>query len=111
MKAGRGREGAGRGGEGQGSALGRSVEAGGRGGGVLNIPELEVALTGGGKLRSQIPRGCGQRLLLLFRRRVVSRLFPIQWTAAGQASLSLIVSWSLPKFMFIESVMQSSHLI
>ena len=33
------------------------------------------------------------------------------WTAACQASLSLTISWSLPKFMFIVSVMSSSHLI
>ena len=32
------------------------------------------------------------------------------WTAARQASLFLIISQSLPKFMFIESVMPSSHL-
>ena len=30
---------------------------------------------------------------------------------ACQASLSLTISWSLPKFMFIELVMLSSHLI
>ena len=29
------------------------------------------------------------------------------WTAAHQASLSFVVSWSLPKLMFIESVMPS----
>ena len=33
------------------------------------------------------------------------------WTAAHQTSLSLTLSWSLPKFMPIESVMQSNHLI
>ena len=33
------------------------------------------------------------------------------WTAAHQASLSLTISQSLPKFMFIASVMPSSHLI
>ena len=33
------------------------------------------------------------------------------WTIVCQASLSLTISWSLPKFMFIESVMQSNHLI
>ena len=33
------------------------------------------------------------------------------WTAALQASLSITNSQSLPKFMFIESVMPSSHLI
>ena len=35
----------------------------------------------------------------------------IPWTAAWQASLSLTIIWSLPKFMFIELVMLSSHLI
>ena len=34
-----------------------------------------------------------------------------QWTAALQDSLSITNSWSLPKLMFIESVMLSSHLI
>ena len=33
------------------------------------------------------------------------------WTAACQASLSITNSWSLPKLMFIESVMPSNHLI
>ena len=33
------------------------------------------------------------------------------WTAAHQTSLSLTLSWSLPKFMPIESVMPSNHLI
>ena len=33
------------------------------------------------------------------------------WTAALQASLSFSVSWSLLRFMFIESVMLSNHLI
>ena len=39
------------------------------------------------------------------------RLFATSWTAAHQPSLSLTISWSLPKFMSIESVMPSSHLI
>ena len=34
-----------------------------------------------------------------------------RWTAACQASLSLTVSQSLPKFMFIALVTLSSHLI
>ena len=38
-------------------------------------------------------------------------LFVTLWTAAHQASLSLTTSWSLPKFMSIESVVTSSHLI
>ena len=37
--------------------------------------------------------------------------FATPWTTACQASLSLIVSWNLPKFMSSESVMPSSYLI
>ena len=39
------------------------------------------------------------------------RLFVIPWTAAHQASLSIINSWSLLKLMSIESVIPSNHLI
>ena len=45
-----------------------------------------------------------------FRRSVVSDS-ATPWTAARQASLSITNSWSLLKFMFIESVMPSRHLI
>ena len=38
-------------------------------------------------------------------------LFPILWTAACQASLSITTSWNLLKFMSIESVMPPNHLI
>ena len=38
-------------------------------------------------------------------------LFATPWTAACQASLSIINSWSLLKHMSIESVMPSNHLI
>jgi len=38
-------------------------------------------------------------------------LFAAPWTAAHQASLSITISWSLPKFKSIESVMSSNHLI
>ena len=38
-------------------------------------------------------------------------LSAIPWTAACQTSLSFTISWSLLKFMFIESVMPSNHLI
>ena len=37
--------------------------------------------------------------------------FATPWTVARQASLSLTISLSLPKFMSIELVMPSSHLI
>ena len=39
------------------------------------------------------------------------QLFASSWTAAFQASLSLTVFQNLPKFMSIESVMPSNHLI
>ena len=39
------------------------------------------------------------------------RLFTTLWTVARQASLSITSSWSLPKFMSIESVMPSNRLI
>ena len=39
------------------------------------------------------------------------QLFATPWMAAGQVSLSLTISQSLPKFTFIASVMPSSHLI
>ena len=39
------------------------------------------------------------------------QLFAIPWTAACQASLSIINFWSLLKLMSIESVMPSNHLI
>ena len=39
------------------------------------------------------------------------QLFATPWITACQASLSIINSWSLPKFMSIESVMLSNHLI
>ena len=39
------------------------------------------------------------------------RLFVIPRTIACQASLSFIISWNFLKFMSIESVMLSSHLI
>jgi len=39
------------------------------------------------------------------------QIFATPWTAAPQASLSITNSWSLLKFMSIESVMPSNHLI
>jgi len=39
------------------------------------------------------------------------QLFATPWTAACQASLSFTISWSLLKFMSIELVMLSNHLI
>ena len=48
--------------------------------------------------------------MLLFSHPVVSDSVS-PWTAAHQASLSLTISQSFPKFMLIASVMLSSHLI
>ena len=39
------------------------------------------------------------------------QLFATPWTVARQASLSITISWSLPKFMSIKSMMPSNHLI
>ena len=60
---------------------------------------------------------------LIFVKRIISvqfssvpllsrvQLFATPWTAACQASLSITISRSSPKLMWIESVMPSSHLI
>ena len=53
-------------------------------------------------------RRCMQLVVQLSSR---VRLFVTPWTAACQASLSLTISQSLPKFMSTESVMSSNHLI
>ena len=39
------------------------------------------------------------------------QLFVTPWAAACQASLSIIISWSLVKLMSTQSVMASNHLI
>ena len=47
-----------------------------------------------------------RRILLLFSHQVVSNSSrATSWTAAHQASLSLTISWSLPKFIPIASMM------
>ena len=48
--------------------------------------------------------------MLLFSHPVLSN-YVILWMATCQASLSITISQSLPKFMFTASVMPSSHLI
>ena len=40
-----------------------------------------------------------------------AQLFVTPWTSAHQAPLSFTISWSLLKFMYIESVILSNHLI
>ena len=49
-------------------------------------------------------------MLLLFTCQGMSNSAP-PWTSACQVSLSPPISWSLPKFMSIDSVMPSNHLI
>ena len=39
------------------------------------------------------------------------RLFATPWTAAHQSSLSITKSWSFFRFMFIQLVMPSNHLV
>ena len=50
-------------------------------------------------------------LLLLNQSLSHVQLFVTPWTAAHQASLSFTVPWSLNKFMYMESMMASNHLI
>ena len=50
-----------------------------------------------------------RRFVVVFQSLSHVWLFATPWTEAHQASLSLIISWSLPKFMSIESVMLSNH--
>ena len=46
-----------------------------------------------------------------FSHSVVFDSLAIPWTAARQASLTITISWSFHRLMFIESVMPSNHLI
>ena len=66
------------------------------------------------RLSSDVPLGCSYTTSVQFSS-VQSlshvRLFATPWTTACQASLSITNSRSLPKFMSIESVMPSNHLI
>ena len=54
---------------------------------------------------------CKQNAIVVVQSPSHVRRFGTPWTTAHQASLSLTISWSLPKFMSTASVMPSSHLI
>ena len=54
---------------------------------------------------------CKQNAIVVVQLPSHVRRFGTPWTTAHQASLSLTISWSLPKFVSITSVMPSSHLI
>ena len=69
-----------------------------------------LALDSGDLGTSGLPQPHFLLLLLLFSCSVVSNSVT-PWTAARQVSLSFIISWSLLKLMFIESMMPSNHLI
>ena len=57
----------------------------------------------------QAPENCFISVVVVQSLSRVDSVTP--WTAARQASMSLPISWSLPRFMFIASVMPSSRLI
>ena len=57
---------------------------------------------------------CFTWFLLLFSHSRISncvQLFATPWTAAHQAPLSFTIFWSFLKFMFIESMILSNHII
>ena len=60
---------------------------------------------------SQSPRGTGRILQISKLNLSCVWLFETPWIAARQASLSITISWSSLRLMYIESVMPSSHLI
>ena len=55
--------------------------------------------------------GLGSRLFFVVQSLSRVQLFVTPWAVAHQAPLSSTISWSLLKFMFIESVMLSNHLV
>ena len=70
------------------------------------LPESFVTREVGNTTVAQTALGCPFVVQLLSH----VRLFATAWTAARQASPSFTFSWSLLKFMSIESVMPSNHL-
>ena len=49
-------------------------------------------------------------VVVVFQLLTCVQLFATPWTAARQASLSFVISWSLLRLMSIESAMPSNHL-
>ena len=76
---------------------------------VITILSRKNYASGGTFLLLVFSTSLAQFSSLKFLSRV--QLFATPWTAAHQASLSITNSWSLPKVMFIESMMPSNHLI
>ena len=74
---------------------------------VYGVSKEEIWLVGCRLQCRNVPSNKG---LLLFSRLVVSDSVT-PWTTACQAFLSFTIPWSLLRFMSIESVMSSNHLI
>ena len=72
--------------------------------------QSRVSCTAGGFLTTK-PPGKPMRAGVVVKSPGCARLFATPCTAAHQVSLSLTISQSLPKFMSLESVMPSNHLI
>ena len=69
--------------------------------GLRLCPEDQVRTLG-----EQVSMGCVQRRIVIAVQSLSHvRLFATPWTAVCQASLSFTISWSLLKFMSIESMM------
>ena len=58
-----------------------------------------------------LPTTLGNFIVVVFQSLSPVRLFTNTWAVASQAPLPSTVSWSLLKFMFIELVILSNHLI
>ena len=74
-------------------------------------PKLHPFVSKASRMTSSFERRYTYILLLLFLFTCYVWLFATPWTATCQAPLSFTVSWSLLRFMSIESVMLSNHLI
>ena len=83
--------------------------------GSLSRPRYYSCKTWGRGQRGHLQLGCegvfSPHQLWLFSCSVMSNSFETPWTAACQASLTVTISLSLLKLMFIELVMLYNHLI
>ena len=80
----------------------------GRGG---ETPSETSSLESGSQVSKFLRLRMGRVFFVVVQSPSLFQLFATPWTAACYASLSLTISWSLPKFMSIESVMPSNHFI
>ena len=75
---------------------------------ALNFPKILYVRSIWKKVRPHFIFSC---IIIVVQSPNCVRLFITAWTIAHQASLSLTISWSLPKLMSIVLVMPSNHLI